>query len=103
VVVPFRASSWKNRGASSRAFGPVKLALDREDAFPQPWQELVLSAGDDRILREMRVAIDQPREHRGVRAVIDPAGLRAALGAADIVILADRGDAPALDDQAPLR
>ena len=56
-------------GARLRA---CELAFDRENVLAQPREQFAFAAGDGRILRQMRVTVDEARENRR-GPVVDPA------------------------------
>src|SRR5437763_1426396 len=55
IAHQFVKKPWRFRSR----FRSSKLALDWEDMLPQPRKQLAFPARDDRVLRQMRVAIDQ--------------------------------------------
>ena len=66
--------------------------------MPQPRQQITLPARHGGILREVRVEIDEPREHRRALGMQPAHGLRARLPR-ELLVFADLGDLRTIDDQ----
>ena len=96
MVVPWRASSWKKLRRFFARFRSGKIAFDRKNMLAQPGKKFALAARDGGILRQVRVAIDQPGKNRD-RAAIDPINRLRLRHSAQIVVIA-RGEDPAIFD-----
>jgi hypothetical protein len=78
-------------------FRAGEFPLDGEDIFAEPREQLGLAARDGGVLRQVGVTIDQAREN-GDAAAVAPLRLYAALGAPQRIVVADRCDPSALDN-----
>ena len=67
--------------------------------LPEPGQKLAFAAGHRRVLRQVGMAVDQPRKNRD-RTVIYPANAFGTVASPEVVVLADRGNFSVLDNDA---
>ena len=92
IAHQFVKKPWRFRSR----FRSSKLALDWEDMLPQPRKQLAFPARDDRVLRQMRVAIDQSGKNCHSSSVEPTNGVRSA--PAQIIIVAAFRNLPVVDD-----
>src|ERR1041385_2303839 len=78
-------------------FRAGELAFHRENVLTQPWKQFTLTSRDGRILRQMRMAIDEPGENCHW-AAIQPANWFWTLHPAKVIIIARFGDTPIFDN-----
>ena len=85
-------------GGLFAAFGAGEVALQGEDVFAQPGEEVAFGAGDGGVLGEVGVKVDEAGQDEPLGVVDPPEGLGARFFAHGFVV-ADFGDVALIEDE----